>query len=88
MQRGHDWGTIATPKPAQIRLTASYDCYAPVSLIAEYLGRQIEESAHGDPRVTRLAAALRERSLSPLAFFAQAWCEAIGYKRLERGNSQ
>lgn len=58
----------------RIRTQASYECYSPVSLIAEYLARQIEGSASAS------ADALRKWSHSPEAFFAQAWCEVIAVK--------
>lgn len=69
-----------------IRATASYECYSPASLIAEYLARQIEAAdadQDGGRNATELAAGLRAWAASPDAFFAQAWCEAVGEK--ERG---
>jgi 2-polyprenyl-3-methyl-5-hydroxy-6-metoxy-1,4-benzoquinol methylase len=53
--------------------SASFECYTPPSLIAEYLAlRLVTAGAHDE------ALALREWSRHPDAIFAQAWCEASG----------
>jgi SAM-dependent methyltransferase len=67
----------------RVRVSASYECYAPVSVIAEYLASQIEQSAFtgtGAAAPAAHASALRAWARSPLAFFAQAWCEAVAVK--------
>jgi SAM-dependent methyltransferase len=55
-----------------IRFSATYDCSQSPSLIADVLALKL-----GEADVT----ALRSWSVDPDAFFAQAWCEAIGTKR-------
>ena len=60
-----------------VRSSASYECYAPVELIGEYLAAQIEASDGG------LAEGLRDWCRHPDAFFAQAWGEAVGAKAAE-----
>lgn len=57
-----------------VRTRASYECYEPVAMIAEYLALQIE-GVNPDA-----AATLREWSGKAGAFFAQAWCEVVGRK--------
>jgi len=69
-----------------IRGKASYECYAPVQLIGEYLAAQIEKhgpAESGQPATEELADALRRWSSRPDAFFAQAWCEVVGRKPAE-----
>jgi SAM-dependent methyltransferase len=61
-----------------IRSAATYECYAPVSLIAEYLARQVEASAGAE--ASELAAVLQNWGRSESSFFAQAWCEVVGQK--------
>lgn len=66
-----------------IRCTASYECYTPVSVIGEYLARQMESSelpAANGLAGKELASRLREWCCRPDAFFAQAWCEVLGEK--------
>jgi SAM-dependent methyltransferase len=73
-----------------IQATATYKCYAPLSLIADYLALRIEASATIDraieqnwtdaPTIARMSQALRNWSQHPDGFFAQAWCEAVGQK--------
>ncbi len=73
-----------------IRASASYECYDPLDRIAEYLAQRIEQSLqteHAAERagaseadIHRMADALREWSRHPDGFFAQSWCEVLGYK--------
>jgi SAM-dependent methyltransferase len=56
-----------------IRQSASYECYSPPGMIADYLARQVESED---------ASALRNWAGTGGAFFAQAWGEAVGRKRL------
>jgi SAM-dependent methyltransferase len=59
----------------QPRLSASFEIYPSVDLIADYLARQLEtagEEAH--------AKSLRAWAQAPHAVFAQSWCEAIAQK--------
>ena len=53
--------------------SASYECYDPPQLIAEYLAQRLEAAD-----LPKEAEALREWSRHPDAIFAQAWCEIIG----------
>ncbi len=55
-----------------IQFSATYDCSQSPSLIANVLALKLGEAA---------ATAVRSWSIDPDAFFAQAWCEAIGTKR-------
>lgn len=74
----------------QIEASASYECYESLSAIAEYLALRIEDSATVDRAVEEgwvderslqtMSRALREWSQNPDGLFAQAWCEAVGYK--------
>ncbi|MBN3894228.1 MAG: methyltransferase domain-containing protein [Nostoc sp. NOS(2021)] len=73
-----------------IKASASYQCYEPLSAIAEYLAVRIEASGNVDQAVekgwtderslTTMSSALREWSQHPDGFFAQAWCEVVGQK--------
>ncbi len=66
-----------------VRATASYECYAPVQVIAEYLAAQIEvtwQVPSGAWTTTELAEELRVWCRQPDAFFAQAWGEVVGVK--------
>lgn len=73
-----------------IKASASYECYEPLSSIAEYLALRIESSENLDRAVERgwtdsqslvsMSSALREWSQHPDGLFAQAWCEAVGQK--------
>ncbi|MEH1830329.1 MAG: hypothetical protein V7L22_34160, partial [Nostoc sp.] len=73
-----------------IKASASYQCYEPLSAIAEYLALRIEDSAKEDQAVekgwtdemslTAMSNGLREWSQHPDGFFAQAWCEVVGQK--------
>ncbi|MEH2242590.1 methyltransferase domain-containing protein [Nostoc sp.] len=73
-----------------IKASASYQCYEPLSAIAEYLALRIEASENIDQAVekgwtyeqslTAMSRALREWSQHPDGFFAQAWCEVVGCK--------
>ncbi|MCW5313797.1 methyltransferase domain-containing protein [Nostoc sp. KVJ3] len=75
---------------SNIKVWASYECYKPLSAIAEYLGERIKASAKEDQAVekgwtderslTAMSNGLREWSQHPDGFFAQAWCEVVGYK--------
>jgi len=73
-----------------IKASASYQCYEPLSEATEYLALLIEASAKVDqaveegwtdaPSIKRMSNALREWSQHPDGFFAQAWCEVVGQK--------
>ncbi len=70
-----------------IKASASYQCYEPLSLIAEYLALQIEVSVNVPQAMEKeaydlklMSNALREWSEHPDGLFAQAWCEVIGQK--------
>lgn len=73
----------------EIEASATYECYDPLSAIAEYLALRIE-SSHADEAVekgwtdseslTAMSRALRDWSQNPDGLFAQAWCEAVGRK--------
>lgn len=73
-----------------IKASATYECYEPLSSIAEYLALRIESSATADRAVEEglvdsrslqsMTLALREWSQDPDGLFAQAWCEAVGQK--------
>ena len=76
---------------ADIKASASYECYQNPSLIAEYLALRIEnnttdkavERGWANPQMLEsMSVALRNWSNHPDALFAQAWCEAIGKKAL------
>lgn len=56
-----------------IRQSASYECYSPPRVIGEYLARQVDVDD---------ANALRNWAGTKGAFFAQAWGEAVGSKRI------
>ncbi|MEH1888683.1 MAG: methyltransferase domain-containing protein [Nostoc sp.] len=62
-----------------IQASASYQCYEPLSEATEYLALLIEASAKVD-EATAMSSALREWSQHPDGFFAQAWCEVVGWK--------
>lgn len=61
----------------QVSAQASYECYEPVSVIAEYIALQLEPVHAGHAR------SLRAWSAWDGSFFAQAWCEAAARKPLE-----
>jgi len=73
-----------------IKASASYQCYEPLSEATEYLALLIEASAKEDRAVekgwtdeislTAMSNGLREWSQHPDGFFAQAWCEVVGQK--------
>jgi len=73
-----------------IKVSASYECYENLSSIADYLAIRIESSQSVDQAVERgwtnpqslesMSRALKQWSQHPDAIFAQAWCEAVGYK--------
>lgn len=73
-----------------IKASATYECYYPLSSIAKYLAVRSEASRTLDKAVgeewtderssTVLSCALRKWSHHPDGFFAQAWCEAVGQK--------
>lgn len=73
-----------------IKASACYQDYEPLSEITEYLAVRIEASAKVDEAVekgwtderslTAMSEALRKWSQHPDAFFAQSWCEAVGQK--------
>jgi ubiquinone/menaquinone biosynthesis C-methylase UbiE len=72
-----------------IKADASYECYQPLSAIAEYLAERIQASAKEDQalekgwtdeRLTAMSKGLREWSQHPDGFYAQAWCEVVGWK--------
>jgi SAM-dependent methyltransferase len=72
-----------------IKASASYECYEPVNTITEYLALRIEASETLDPTVlekwtgsspTLLSQTLRQWSQLNDVFFAQSWCECIGFK--------
>ncbi len=74
---------------ADIRLTALYDCYEDVPLVAELLAQRIEEavgrqvvagSGLDRGEVGTLCRALRHWAAQPTVLFAQAYVEAIGAK--------
>lgn len=54
-----------------IRFLAEYDCCQSAAFIAEYLSLKLNEVD---------ADAMRRWSIDPDAYFAQAWCSAIGTK--------
>jgi ubiquinone/menaquinone biosynthesis C-methylase UbiE len=75
----------------RLKTSASYECYENLNDIGEYLALRIENSEAIDKAVERgwidnslalrgLSRALREWSQHPDGIFAQAWCEAVGYK--------
>jgi SAM-dependent methyltransferase len=55
-----------------VRFSATYDCSQSPSIIAAVLALRLGEAD---------ATAVRSWSADPDAFFAQAWCEALGTKR-------
>lgn len=73
-----------------IKASATYECYEPLSSIAEYLAVRIEASKTLDKALaeewtderspTVISCALRKWSHHPDGFFAQALCEAVGQK--------
>ncbi|MBW4562638.1 MAG: methyltransferase domain-containing protein [Mojavia pulchra JT2-VF2] len=70
-----------------IKASASYQCYEPLSLAAEYLALQIEVAVNVPQGVEKeaydvklMSNALREWSQHPDGFFAQTWCEVVGHK--------
>ncbi|MEA5627239.1 methyltransferase domain-containing protein [Nostoc sp. UHCC 0251] len=73
-----------------IKASASYQCYEPLSEATEYLAVRIEASAKDDQAVEKgwtdelslaaMSRALRECSQHPDGFFAAAWCEVVGWK--------
>jgi ubiquinone/menaquinone biosynthesis C-methylase UbiE len=73
-----------------IKVSASYQCYEPLSLATEYLALRIEASQKVEQAVskgwadvqsiTMMSRALREWSQHPDGFFAQSWCEVVGQK--------
>ncbi|MEH2111754.1 MAG: methyltransferase domain-containing protein [Nostoc sp.] len=73
-----------------IKASASYQCYEPLSEATEYLALRIEDSAKEDRAVekgwtderslTAMSNGLREWSQHPDGFFAAAWCEVVGQK--------
>ncbi|MBD2534470.1 methyltransferase domain-containing protein [Nostoc flagelliforme FACHB-838] len=73
-----------------IKASASYQCYEPLSEATEYLALRIEASAKVDGAIekgwadeqslTAMSRALREWSQHPDGFFAAAWCEVVGWK--------
>ncbi|WP_447972791.1 methyltransferase domain-containing protein [Nitrospira sp. Kam-Ns4a] len=74
---------------ADIRLTAMYDCYEEVPLVAELLAQRIEEAVGrqavaglglGRDEVGALCRALRQWAAQPTILFAQAYVEAIGVR--------
>jgi len=73
----------------RIKLSAVYDCYEDVPLVAELLAQQIEEgvgkqivSSPGLSRadVGELCRALRQWARRPLVFFGQSFVEAVGHR--------
>jgi ubiquinone/menaquinone biosynthesis C-methylase UbiE len=58
----------------QVTASASYEIYPDPALIADYLALQLDAV---DPGAAR---ALRAWGGEPEALFAQAWCEALGFK--------
>lgn len=75
---------------SNIKASASYECYEDLGSIAEYLASRIESSESIDRAVEKgwatldslrlMSDALRQWSQHADAIFAQAWCEAVGYK--------
>ncbi|MFQ4143689.1 methyltransferase domain-containing protein [Chlorogloeopsis sp. ULAP02] len=74
-----------------VKATATYECYEPLSLPAEYLALRIEASAEieqaidkgwvdGQASLLAMSESLREWSQHPDGFFAQTWCEVVGKK--------
>ncbi|WP_190802627.1 methyltransferase domain-containing protein [Leptolyngbya sp. FACHB-261] len=77
-----------------IKVSASYQCYENLSLIAEYLALQIEASDSNEQsnRSKENAGSSRHQSCAEMgntlrawsqhrdSWFAQAWCEAVAYK--------
>lgn len=55
----------------KIEFSATYDCYQSPTMIADYLSLKLNDDD---------AKAFRRWSEDPDAFFAQAWCEAVGHK--------
>jgi ubiquinone/menaquinone biosynthesis C-methylase UbiE len=74
----------------QVKASASYECYEPLSVIGDYLALRIEASRTVDQAIdkgwtdekalTRMSRALREWSQHPDGLFAQSWCEVVGAK--------
>jgi ubiquinone/menaquinone biosynthesis C-methylase UbiE len=67
-----------------VTMSAAYEIYREPTQIAEYLARQIEPARDARPEAgsehrMSMAAELRRWSSNPDAFFAQAWCEAVGF---------
>lgn len=79
-----------------IRTSASYEHYIPLSTFTDYLAFRIEASQTVDQAIdrgwvdidllTRMSQAVRSWSQHPDAFFAQTWCEAVAYKKPEVGS--
>jgi ubiquinone/menaquinone biosynthesis C-methylase UbiE len=61
---------------ARIHASAAYEIYPSAAFIADYLAQQLDSNRRDES-----AAALRDWAKEPDAMFAQAWFEAIGYKR-------
>ena len=73
---------------SRIRLSAIYDCYEDVPLVAELLAQQIEENVGkqvvSGPGLSRadvagLCRCLREWATHPGILFAQAFVDVIGH---------
>lgn len=76
VQAGRNLGPyLAAAGFEPIQLSARYECYDPRELIAEYLGRQLEEA--GD---AASASGLRDWGKEEPGMFAQAWVCAVARK--------
>jgi SAM-dependent methyltransferase len=77
LRSGKELGVVlGSARFQQVRVRASYECYEPVGVIAEYLARQVEVTRDGGGH----AEILRAWAAAEGAFFAQAWCEATARK--------
>lgn len=62
---------------AEVSVSASYECYQDPAAIADYIALRLE--SRGDTQVKESWEIVRTWSQHPDAFFAQAWCEAVGW---------
>jgi ubiquinone/menaquinone biosynthesis C-methylase UbiE len=86
---GRDFGRLLQEAGfSRIALSAIYDCYEDVPLVAELLAQRIEEGVGkqivagpglGRAEVGSLCRALRQWAKQPAVLFAQTFVDAIGY---------
>ena len=72
MQMGRKLGALARAAGfTNVKLTAHYECYDPVTIMTEYLAQRMDVAEH--PEAAQMAQALRAWSQASDCMFALAW---------------